>query len=160
MPLSRLIYFSENHLDPKNGSVLGQLSGILSASNRNNKRVNITGALVFDDFWFIQVLEGEREVILRTFERLKDDERHLNIALVELTDIDARMFGNWWMGLATRNETTQAAFAPYLRHGKLHPEEMTGHQLLALVKDVAKLGLNRQVNESTSCSAELPMAAI
>jgi hypothetical protein len=58
LPLSRLVYFSENQLDPKKGSALSQLSDILSASNRNNKLANITGALVFDDFWFIQVLSS------------------------------------------------------------------------------------------------------
>ncbi len=150
MPLSRLVYFSENQLDPKHGSILNQLSTILGASNRNNQLVNITGALVFDDLWFIQVLEGERDIILKTFERLKNDERHANITLVELTDADVRMFGNWWMGLATRNEKTQVAFSPYIRKGRLYPDEMTGQQLLRLVKDVAKLGLNRQIVETVS----------
>jgi hypothetical protein len=150
MPLSRLIYFSESQLDPNKGSAISQLTDILSASTRNNKLVNVTGALVFDEFWFIQILEGERGIILKTFERLKNDERHSNIALVELTDIKGRLFGNWWMGLTIRNETTQAAFAPYLRGGKLYPEEMSGQQILELTQNVAQFGYDRQINDMTS----------
>jgi hypothetical protein len=145
MPFSRLVYFSENQLDPRKGSALGQLSKILKASNRNNQTLGITGALVFDDLWFIQTLEGERTKILATFERLKDDERHSNISLVELTDVDDRMFGNWWMGLATRNDATQQAFKPYLHNGRMQPHQMSGKQLLGLIVEVSKLGLAREV---------------
>jgi hypothetical protein len=53
------------------------------------------------------------------------------------------------MGLANRNDTTDAAFADFIRRGRLYPEEMTGQQLLALVTSVAKLGLNREIVEST-----------
>jgi hypothetical protein len=150
MPLSRLIYFSENQLDPRKGSALSQLSQILQASNRNNRAANITGALVFDDLWFIQALEGDRTQILATFERLKDDERHSNATLVELNGVDSRMFGNWWMGLATRKEANARAFAPYLHEGRLRPALMTGQQVLGLICEVAKLGLTREILTSAA----------
>jgi len=153
MPLSRIVYFSENELDPNKGSVISQLSDILIASNRNNKLLDITGALVFDQTWFIQVLEGERRVILKTFERLKNDIRHSNITLVELTGIKTRVFGNWWMGLAVRNEITESAFAPYLGQGTLSLEELSGQQLLELTQNAAKLGYDRQIVDQTSGTA-------
>jgi phage protein U len=153
MPLSRLIYVSESNFDPDKGTDLSQLNAILSASNRNNKLADITGALVFDGHWFIQVLEGKRDVLLKTFERLKDDDRHTNIALVELTAIDARVFGNWWMGLAIRNDATQSAFAPYLRQGQLYPEEISGQQFLQMAQTAAKFGYNRQIVEPASRGA-------
>jgi hypothetical protein len=84
MPLTRLTYYSENQLDPAQGSVVAQLAKILSASNRNNKPGNITGALVFDDLWFLQVLEGDREDVWHTFERIKDDERHSRVTLADV----------------------------------------------------------------------------
>ncbi len=145
MPLTRLTYFSENQLDPQKGSLLAQLNDILAVSKRNNKAFGITGALVFDDLWFIQALEGERADVLETFERIKQDERHANVTLVELGDIDERMFGNWWMGLTTRYDRNLPAFRPHLRNGRLRPDLMTGKEFLAFIADVAKLGLAREI---------------
>ena len=75
MPLFRLVYFSENQLDPEQ-RITPQLSAILSRSNANNRRHNITGALMFDEFRFIQALEGERSAVWRTYRRILEDERH------------------------------------------------------------------------------------
>ncbi len=55
------------------------------------------------------------------------------------------MFGNWWMGFATRNQVTYPAFAPYLREGRLQPRVMTPDALLTLIAEVAKLGLEREL---------------
>lgn len=145
MPLSRLVYFSENVLDPQRGPVLAQLKEIVAVSQKNNKTLEITGALVFDDLWFIQILEGDRVTIVRTFERLKEDERHANVVLVELCDIDERLFGNWWMGLATRNEITLPGFAPFLNNGRLQPQVMTAQQFITLVTAVAQLSQSRKI---------------
>jgi hypothetical protein len=145
MPLSRLIYYSENQLDPHNGPILTQLKNIVAVSKKNNQAQDITGALAFDDLWFIQTLEGERITVLQTFERLKEDERHANIMLVELRDIDQRLFGNWWMGLATRNEITMPGFEPFLQNGRLMPHGMSGEQFLTLITSVAKLSESRKI---------------
>jgi hypothetical protein len=145
MPLSRLIYYSENQLDPQKGSLLTQLNDILKVSKRNNKALGVTGALLFDDLWFIQVLEGHRADVLKIYDRLKQDDRHAKITLVELCDIKGRMFGNWWMSLATRNDATLPAFAPHLRKDRLRPDRMTAAQLLTLIGEVAKLGIQREI---------------
>ena len=144
MPLSRLIYVSENQLDRESGSVLKQVSAVLSASNRNNKRIGLTGALVFDDMYFLQILEGERRPVWETFERIKEDERHSRVLLVELRDTPERIFGNWWMGLATRNEDTQHVFEPFTRKGILRAEEMSAQQILDVAIQLAKAGLHRE----------------
>lgn len=143
MPLCQLVYFSENQINPQRGSLLSQLSGIQQASTRHNAAAGLTGALVFDDLWFVQVLEGPRQNVLQTFERLKDDERHARLTLVLLADIEMRSFGNWRMGLITRNTATLQAFAPYLRDGRLQPHTMLGRQLLNFIIDVSKAGLPR-----------------
>lgn len=148
MALVRLLYFSENQIDTAKGSMVKQLSSILSASNRNNKPKGLTGALVFDDLWFLQALEGERETVWRTFEMIRRDERHANIELVEMLGIEARTFGNWWMGLAVRNETTMAAFAPHLDNGRLDPRRMTAADILSLMVSLAEIGLSRTVVRS------------
>ena len=145
MSLSRLIYISENQIDPAQGSVLSQLNSILSASNRNNQRSAITGALVFDDMWFVQVLEGPRKAIWSKFEHIKDDDRHASVVLVEMLEVEERVFGNWWMGLAKRSGDTEPLFAPFVRNGRFRPDEMSAGQILALARDLAAFGLSREL---------------
>jgi hypothetical protein len=145
MAITRLIYFSENQIDSGQGSVVRQLSKILSAANKNNKPLGLTGALVFDDLWFLQTLEGSRDNVWKTFERIKGDERHTNVTLVEVTDVPSRIFGNWWMGFAQRNAETESAFKPYLQGGRIKPTEMTAQQILTLMIELSKLGLSREL---------------
>lgn len=145
MSITRLVYFSENAIDPALGSVVRELSKILSASNRNNKPIGLTGALVFDDLWFLQTLEGERSQVWATFERIKNDERHADVTLVDVRDASERIFGNWWMGLAKRDATTEGAFKPYLKGNLLVPHAMTSEQILSLMIELAGMGLSREV---------------
>ena len=58
--LTRLIYHSENHIGGTSGKMVASLNTIMEAAIRNNQRANITGALIFDSLWFVQILEGER----------------------------------------------------------------------------------------------------
>ncbi len=145
MSVTRLVYFSENQIDPATGSVVRELSRILSASNRNNKPLGLTGALVFDDLWFLQTIEGERSKVWATFERIKGDPRHADITLVDVRDAPERIFANWWMGLAKREAATEAAFRPYLKGNLLQPHAMSGDSILALMIDLARIGLARQL---------------
>lgn len=145
MPIIRLIYFSENLIEPNSRSVLSQLNDILAASQRNNQRVGITGALVFDDRWFLQILEGDRTEVWKTLNRISDDERHSNVTIAEAIEIEERLFGNWWMGLATRNAATAPLFAPYLRNGLLQPQDMSARAILDLVVKLAGVGLSRKM---------------
>ena len=145
MSITRLVYYSENAIDPASGSVVRELSKILSASNRNNKPIGLTGALVFDDLWFLQTLEGERSKVWATYERIKGDPRHADVTLVDVRDASERIFGNWWMGLAKRDATTEATFKPYLKGDLLVPAAMSGEQILDLMIDLTRIGLSREL---------------
>lgn len=143
--LSRLIYVSEPQLDLSQASTMKQLTVIMAASRRNNEQAGVTGALAYEEGWFFQVLEGDRRAIWRTFERISDDERHTACQLVEMTEIEARLFGTWWMGLAVRDEATAPAFAPFMKDGILRGDEMGARDILALMTTLARLGLRRDM---------------
>jgi hypothetical protein len=144
--LTRLIYYSENHLAASGGSMIAELNAILDAANRNNERHGLTGALLFDTLWFMQILEGEREAVSATFRRIIVDERHDAVTLMDVRPVEKRLFGNWWMGLSFLRGDNGALFA---RHGigpRLNPRIMTSEQTLAVALDVAGAGLNRRID--------------
>jgi hypothetical protein len=144
MATTRLVYFSENRLDQQQ-STLRQLSAILSVSNRNNRGLGLTGALVFNDVWFLQVLEGDRRDVWQQFERIKDDDRHANVVLAEMREVPERLFANWWMGLVVRNASNEDVFASFTKDRRFDPHSMSADEILRLMIELAKLGFSREL---------------
>jgi hypothetical protein len=141
--LTRLIYHSENHLGSA-GSMISDLNGILEVSNRNNEKAGITGALIFDSLWFVQILEGEREAVSQTLCRIVSDPRHDAVTIMDCRPADKRLFGNWWMGLAFLSGNTEALFAPYGLK-QLNPRRMSGEQIVTIASELSSRGLNRKL---------------
>jgi hypothetical protein len=63
-----------------------------------------------------------------------------------MCDIKERIFGNWWMGLATKSKSTEPAFAPFMMDGRVQPDKLSARQILALTIEVSRLGLTRELN--------------
>lgn len=73
------------------------VDAILAASRRNNSVARITGLLVHDGRRFLQALEGDAEVVERTYARIQRDPRHRAIVLLSQRQVDTREFGAWAM---------------------------------------------------------------
>lgn len=74
------------------------LIGLLDQSRQSNKKLDITGMLLYTRGKFIQVLEGEKSVVNRLYTKIAGDARHKRIAIVIEGDSKERMFQNWSMG--------------------------------------------------------------
>jgi hypothetical protein len=96
MPLSRLIYYSQRRIPPREG--FQAIKQILDASIRNNRRSGVTGYMVFDDRIFAQVLEGEPQAVEATYARIGKDPRHDGLVLLESSRQSVRAFPDWAMG--------------------------------------------------------------
>ena len=90
----QLIYTSE----AKNNFSPSELQNLLLTVRRNNDRDAITGMLLYEDGTFLQVLEGENDVIESTYQRIAADKRHHKIMLIARFEIDHRSFHDWEMG--------------------------------------------------------------
>ena len=92
MKLLQLVYCSQPF-----GYSLEILSAILVASRANNRKNDITGALICRSDIFLQLLEGPEDKILLTYDRILNDDRHLNIELLVQEPCDDRLFPTWSM---------------------------------------------------------------
>lgn len=97
MGLERLIY--ESTATGTTGS-LGNLAVILAESQRNNERAGLTGALAAHRDRYIQVVEGQPEVLDGLLRRLETDPRHKDIRLIHREPVTQRMFADWTMASA------------------------------------------------------------
>jgi hypothetical protein len=93
--LYRLIYRSRNNI-PEAG-VVREIRSILTSSRRNNMSNNVTGALLFTASGFAQVLEGPRDVVELTFERIGSDSRHADVMVLSFIPTERRYFPQWSM---------------------------------------------------------------
>ena len=92
MKTFQLIYSSQPF-----GYNLEILSSILTTSRVNNKKKEITGALICREDIFLQLLEGPKEDIEETYDSIKRDDRHLNIQHLLDHNVDQRLFPAWAM---------------------------------------------------------------
>jgi hypothetical protein len=73
------------------------LAEIFRVARAENERVGITGALLVTDHWFVQALEGEEAQVRSIFERIRTDDRHDLVTLIEASDVASRAFSRWAM---------------------------------------------------------------
>lgn len=74
------------------------LLDILYKSRHNNKKLHITGMLLYLNDKFIQVLEGKFDEVKALFEKIKEDTRHQRISVMLEGESAHRIFKNWSMG--------------------------------------------------------------
>ena len=92
MVLSRIIYCSQPF-----GYDQPMLNGILADARTYNPKNHITGALICREDIFLQLLEGPEDKILLTYNRILNDDRHLDIELLVQEHCDDRLFPTWSM---------------------------------------------------------------
>jgi len=75
-----------------------ELKDLLTEIRRKNKSHDVTGMLLYNDGSFIQVVEGEKQILKDLYERIKKDSRHENIVKLVEEPIEKRTFPDWSMG--------------------------------------------------------------
>lgn len=70
---------------------------ILENSRRNNAKLNVTGILVHTSDRFLQVLEGEKDVIMPLYNKIEKDDRHGGSNMRFCKPVDKRHFADWEM---------------------------------------------------------------
>lgn len=91
----RLMYRSRDLIAPGDRKV--ELGTLFSAARSNNKRQNISGALLMSDECFVQVLEGDENAVRALFAHIEKDPRHDSVAVIEADQVDGRVFSRWAM---------------------------------------------------------------
>lgn len=74
------------------------LQKVLQTAREHNGEVGVTGVLLFAENSFLQVLEGDPEVLDRLLVSIREDPRHERIVLLLRQPITERSFADWTMG--------------------------------------------------------------
>jgi hypothetical protein len=86
------------------GSFQSERNDIVSKARQNNIRDGLTGALLGNEDWFVQVLEGKFEKLTKTMNSILVDRRHKDVFIFEIAVAKERMFENWSMHYSSLDE--------------------------------------------------------
>ena len=129
----RLLYSSENRIG--GGEMLQRqaMRNILSRARAINQRCGVTGALIYNDRYFAQVIEGEHDSVQTVFERIQCDPRHGNIAVLSIEQSNERAFGEWSMNFLGDSTDALARFKT-LTGQSATPSELPRKQLISVLQ--------------------------
>jgi hypothetical protein len=95
--LHTIAYVSRSRLQ---GDLEAQLQELAERASRRNAADGLTGALMCSPHYFAQVIEGPLSVLEETFERIQQDRRHQDVAVLFSSPISTRSFPAWGMACA------------------------------------------------------------
>jgi hypothetical protein len=104
-----LVYVS-SAVTPFSGS---ELVDLLKKSHEKNATLGITGMLLYKDGNFMQVLEGEEEVVRTLYTRIAGDPRHRGLHTLLQRPLAERQFPDWSMGFRDLNAADALSIPGY-----------------------------------------------
>ncbi len=101
--LYQLVYISERYR--ADGDQV--IRDIKLQAESNNQKLNITGALLFNERYFLQYIEGELNAINSLYNTICNDPRHNNVRLLLRKEIAERDFSRWSLGVKKLLDTEE-----------------------------------------------------
>ena len=103
----QIIYSSESSTPMQSDD----LEDILEHARICNATVGITGALVYADGVFLQILEGDRAKVQALMMKIMADLRHETITVLRECELPRAVFGSWQMAYVSATAAQVAAWA-------------------------------------------------
>lgn len=132
----QLVYYSRNTVSQTSTTALNALRSIIKVSQANNARDAITGYLIMDSTCFLQILEGDKSAIFKTFRRIEADPRHADVVVVGSRDVSMRSFENWTMAGALRTIDQDEIFIKYGIGREIVPARLNAKIIVALAQEL------------------------
>ena len=113
--------------------VASKLAELLVKARANNTGLGLTGMLLHNSGSFIQVLEGDHDVVEALYARIQNDPRHTNNRLLFRGAVADREFAQWSMAfINVRRDLTPDGFVDY--HAELEQALVDGSRARRVLK--------------------------
>ena len=86
-----------------------EVKEMLQGAKVFNREHNITGIIVYYDTYFIQLIEGNKEIIESLYKNIKSDKRHYNVDTILCKESKKSLWNTWSMAfydLSVESEQT------------------------------------------------------
>lgn len=129
-----LLYISQRHKNVEDA----ELEDIIEVSQKNNSEKELTGMLIRNGDFFIQLLEGSKAKVQSTFSKISADSRHYRVRTLFTGEPDQRLFPNWSMGLVKEpTEKIMNELLPVL-HTEINKHHELRQKIVSALKEFNK----------------------
>lgn len=90
---------------------VSSLEQILTDARSGNQARNVTGALVYVDGVFFQILEGDENVVRELMANIARDSRHRSVKVFYEAEVDVPAFSSWRMAYLSTTAGQISAWA-------------------------------------------------
>ncbi|WP_269520298.1 BLUF domain-containing protein [Alteromonas sp. BMJM2] len=133
MKLVQLLYFSRASREMS----LADLKSVLESARKNNTNLEVSGMLCYDRRYFLQALEGERDVVNELYLDIADDPRHDEVTIISYCNVEKLSFDQWKMGYASSSAEFNKLLSEMGQQDFL-PAEMSEEQAFHFLKHMSK----------------------
>lgn len=84
---------SQSHFAPMDIELM------LMKAKRKNKRLKITGCIVYADNKFIQLIQGPKDAIIDLYKEIKADKRHFKVTTLLEQSTEQKIWSDWSMAI-------------------------------------------------------------
>jgi hypothetical protein len=81
-----------------------EILSLLKKAREFNSAHDITGCLLYYNQQFIQILEGEKEILKSLYDKIHLDNRHTQVTILSEGQKDERVFDDWTMAFYELSE--------------------------------------------------------
>lgn len=114
-----------------------EIEHLLRGARERNRLRGVTGALLYYDGRFVQVLEGDAAAVEQCFALIQTDPRHAQITPLHRGPIDAARFPQWSMRYVSLDGPGDRAVAAFLDQLQRRPMPETVAQAITLLHRLA-----------------------
>jgi len=79
------------------GLSIAEIDDIITEANQYNIIHDITGCLIYNNGYFLQILEGEKQLVMILINKIKLDNRHDHFTILSEGETNLRTFNEWAM---------------------------------------------------------------
>lgn len=133
MQLIRLIYASTVKKDV---DVL-EVHKIHKLAHEKNALNFVSGTLAFGEGFFMQCLEGDRDVVNSLFGRIMADVRHERVVIYEVREVSQRSFEGWSMKLVLLTDEKQKIIFRHSNGNVFNPYDMSADSALQFLVEIS-----------------------
>lgn len=134
--LFRILYCSRNRTEDLGSQSAHELSRIFQTARTNNRKRDVTGALLYSSGVFAQVLEGPKGEIEQIFEKIQRDPRHGDVTVLESSSILSRDFPEWSMARVEPVSVAQTLVTNSALQGAIVNPDEAGQSVLELLRSL------------------------
>lgn len=109
----------------KDETILDKLDGMLENARKFNLSHAITGCLIYNNGYFMQLLEGRKEIIDSLMFKILNDKRHTEVTTIMKGFLKKRLFSDWSMAFWDINTTNQEQYIEALDNKEITLKELS-----------------------------------